>query len=276
MVGLGYTTPYLGLFRDEAERCLAFMPAAQGVIKWPSARPALAALVEEYDLPLPDLSVDRLILVHALEMSDDAPSLLRELWRVLGPGGRLLLVIPNRRGLWARMDTTPFGQGRPYSRSQILHLLRETSFTPRCFASSPSISCRAIVRSVATSPGEERKMRSNGTSGSVVSFFVAAFGRLLSAAYRGLKLEVVDWDDPDARIPMLANETPQDSVINARPRPAICDIVVILWARMGTPLPETIAKPDGERYQSGTEWEYLDAVNWTWEPKPDVQTRRSV
>ena len=98
VVGLGYTTPYLGLFRDEAERCLAFMPAAQGVIKWPSARPALAALVEEYDLPLPDLSVDRLVLVHALEMSDDAPSLLRELWRVLAPGGRLLLVIPNRRG----------------------------------------------------------------------------------------------------------------------------------------------------------------------------------
>ena len=68
VVGLGYTTPYLGLFRDEAERCLAFMPAAQGVIKWPSARPALAALVEEYDLPLPALSVDRIILVHALEV----------------------------------------------------------------------------------------------------------------------------------------------------------------------------------------------------------------
>lgn len=130
VVGLGYATPYLGLFREEAERCLAFMPAGQGVIKWPTARPALAALVEEYDLPLLDLSVDRVILVHALEMSDDAPSLLREIWRVLAPGGRLLLVIPNRRGLWARMDTTPFGYGRPYSRSQILHLLRETSFTP--------------------------------------------------------------------------------------------------------------------------------------------------
>lgn len=86
VVGLGYTTPYLGLFRAEAERCLAFMPAAQGVIKWPSARPALAALVEEYDLPLPDLAVDRMIVVHALEMTDDAPSLLREIWRVLAPG----------------------------------------------------------------------------------------------------------------------------------------------------------------------------------------------
>ena len=39
IAGIGYATPYLGLFREEAERCLAFMPAAQGVVKWPSARP---------------------------------------------------------------------------------------------------------------------------------------------------------------------------------------------------------------------------------------------
>lgn len=94
-------------------------------------------------------------------------------------------------------------------------------------------------------------------------------------SYRHLKLEVIAWDDPAARIPMLANETPQDSVNNARPRPSTCDIVVvILWARMGTPLPETIRKPDGERYLSGTEWEYEDAINSTWEPKPDVLVYR--
>ena len=52
LAGVGYATPYLGLFREEAERCLAFMPAAQGVVKWPSASPTLTALVEELDLPL--------------------------------------------------------------------------------------------------------------------------------------------------------------------------------------------------------------------------------
>ena len=36
VLGIGYATPYLGLFREEAERCLAFMPAGQGVVKWPT------------------------------------------------------------------------------------------------------------------------------------------------------------------------------------------------------------------------------------------------
>ena len=56
VVGVGYPTPYLGLFREEAERCLAFMPAAQGVVKWPTHRPGLAALVDELEMPLPDSS----------------------------------------------------------------------------------------------------------------------------------------------------------------------------------------------------------------------------
>jgi SAM-dependent methyltransferase len=130
VLGIGYATPYLGLFREEAERCLAFMPGTQGVVKWPSMRAGLAALVDEHEMPLPDAAVDRVILVHSLEMSQDAAALLREAWRVLASGGRLLAVVPNRRGVWARMDTTPFGHGRPYSPSQITALLRETWFTP--------------------------------------------------------------------------------------------------------------------------------------------------
>jgi SAM-dependent methyltransferase len=130
VLGVGYATPYLGLFREEAERCLALMPASQGVVRWPSSRPALTALVEEDELPLTDSAVDRVLLMHALEMSSDPAELLREAWRVLAAGGRLLAVVPNRRGVWARMDTTPFGQGRPYSRTQITQLLRDTWFTP--------------------------------------------------------------------------------------------------------------------------------------------------
>src|ERR1700748_2581002 len=130
VLGLGYPTPYLGLFREDGERCIAFMPARQGVLKWPTARPTLASLVDEMALPLPESAVDRILLVHALELSDDPENLLREVWRVLAPSGRMMAVIPNRRGVWTRTDNTPFGHGRPYSRSQITELLRQTWFTP--------------------------------------------------------------------------------------------------------------------------------------------------
>jgi SAM-dependent methyltransferase len=130
VLGIGYPTPYLGLFREEAERCIAFMPAAQGVMKWPTARPTLSTLVDERAMPLPDSAVDRVLMVHAVESSDDPAALLREVWRVLAPGGRIIAIIPNRRGMWVRTDATPFGHGRPYSRDQVTQLLRQTWFTP--------------------------------------------------------------------------------------------------------------------------------------------------
>ncbi|MCK5575352.1 MAG: hypothetical protein KAI28_06030, partial [Sphingomonadales bacterium] len=65
VLGIGYTTPYLGLFRAEAARTVAAMPARQGVLHWPPGEPGLTALVDEGQLPFPDLSMDRLLLVHS-------------------------------------------------------------------------------------------------------------------------------------------------------------------------------------------------------------------
>ncbi|TSJ63892.1 class I SAM-dependent methyltransferase [Starkeya sp. 3C] len=130
LLGIGYATPYLGMFREECERSLAFMPGAQGVTRWPSAAPTLAALVDETELPLRDGMIDRVIAVHLLEMTPDAGEVLREVWRVLAPGGRLLCVVPSRRGIWARTENNPFGHGRPFSRTQITDLLRGALFTP--------------------------------------------------------------------------------------------------------------------------------------------------
>ncbi|MGE5266585.1 MAG: class I SAM-dependent methyltransferase [Deltaproteobacteria bacterium] len=130
VVGLGYGVPYLGSFRQDAARVAALMPETQGALVWPSAGPLLSVLVEDRHLPLPDNSVDRLLLVHSLEAADRPATLLREVWRVLVPEGRLLIVTPNRRSVWARIDATPFGHGRPYSRSQLERLLVESLFTP--------------------------------------------------------------------------------------------------------------------------------------------------
>jgi len=131
VLGLGYATPYLEPFRSEAERVVALMPASQGVLHWPNDDAKnLTSLVDEGDLPLPDVSVDRVLLIHALENTHQLQNLMREAWRVMTGGGRLLVVVPNRRGLWARFERTPFGQGYPYSRSQLSRLLRDSMFTP--------------------------------------------------------------------------------------------------------------------------------------------------
>lgn len=130
IMGVGYATPYLDLFRGEALRVLAFMPAAQGVVNWPASGLSASALVESTMMPLPDSCIDRIIVVHALEIAEHPRELLDEIWRILTPGGRMIAVAPRRAGLWARLDTTPFGYGQPYSRSQLRELMREALFSP--------------------------------------------------------------------------------------------------------------------------------------------------
>lgn len=130
VLGLGFATPYLRMFEGEAERVIAAMPGPQGVVRWPRGLPGRVTLVDEDDLPLPDESVDRLLLLHAVENSENIRALLREVWRVLTPQGRLLAVVPNRRGLWAHIEATPFGQGHPYTPPQLTRLMRDSLFSP--------------------------------------------------------------------------------------------------------------------------------------------------
>jgi SAM-dependent methyltransferase len=124
-LGLGFATPYL----NEGVRNLAFMMARQGVIAWPSQGLLQSALVDELDLPLPDNSIDVALVIHGLEFSESPIEMLQEVWRVLAPQGRLVLVVPNRRGLWAASDASPFGFGQPFSRGQLWTLLKEAQFS---------------------------------------------------------------------------------------------------------------------------------------------------
>ena len=134
VVGIGFANPYLGQFREEAERLVSFMPAAQGCVNWPQGGPNASSLVDEDALPLANATLDRVLLVHALEFSPHPAKLMEEVWRVLAPGGRMIAVVPNRRGLLARLDTTPFGNGRPFSRGQMIRLCRETQFSPTAWS----------------------------------------------------------------------------------------------------------------------------------------------
>lgn len=131
VLGLGFATPYLLPFHTEAERVLAVMPPEQGVMRWPDEGANLVCLAEEFTLPIPDRSIDRLLIVHCLESSAELRLLMRECWRVLADGGRVLVVAANRNSLWARVESSPFAHGRPFSYSQIMTVLRDGMFAPR-------------------------------------------------------------------------------------------------------------------------------------------------
>lgn len=130
VLGLGYATPFLGSIRPAARRVVAAMPAQQGVELWPGDASNLACLSTEDSLPFQNAFFDRILAVHALEESPDPIALLRETWRVLSPTGRVVVVTAARNGLWANAERTPFGHGRPYTRSQLADLLREAELEP--------------------------------------------------------------------------------------------------------------------------------------------------
>jgi SAM-dependent methyltransferase len=128
ILALGYATPLLRPWLAEARAILAMMPENQGAAYWPKEGPNVVCLANLLHLPLEEESVSRIIMLHALENMNDPEAFLREAWRVLKSGGRALIIVPNRRGLWAHADSTPFGTGRPYSARQLKALLREQGF----------------------------------------------------------------------------------------------------------------------------------------------------
>jgi SAM-dependent methyltransferase len=153
VAAVGYGTPYLERFRGGSRRCLALMPAEQGVLIWPAAERCAAALVDAQMLPLPDGSIDRLLVAHALEAADRPDALIEELWRITAPEGRMIAIVPSRRGVWARTDSTPYGQGLPYSKSQLRDLLHRADFSPIFWGEAlyaPPVAQPYMMRSAAT------------------------------------------------------------------------------------------------------------------------------
>src|SRR6185503_11414730 len=130
VLALGYATPFVSTLRPAARRVVAAMPAQQGVEIWPAGEKNLATLVGDDQLPFPNALFDRILLAHAIEEAPDPVALLREVWRVLAPSGRVVVTVAARNGLWANAEKTPFGHGRPYTRGQLAELLREAELEP--------------------------------------------------------------------------------------------------------------------------------------------------
>ncbi len=149
LLGLGYPAPYLRLWRESAERCVALTPAQIGAARWPAGKPGLSCTAEEDTLPFPDLMFDRILLIHGLEAAENARRMLREVWRVLKDDGLLMVVVPNRRSPWAYLEATPFGHGQPYSARQLGGLLAASLFRVERRATAlylPPLDLRVVLR----------------------------------------------------------------------------------------------------------------------------------
>ena len=133
VLGVGYPTPFFENL-GSARRVVAAMPAAQGVEAWPQEGRNLACLADDASLPFTNALFDRILVVHGLEESDDPVALLREVWRVLAPSGRVIIVAASRLGLWSDAEKTPFGHGRPYTRHQLEELVREAELEPAAWS----------------------------------------------------------------------------------------------------------------------------------------------
>lgn len=126
-LGLGYALPFLPLWDGVDAPCISARLDTHVTREAPPwlGRDCIASGLQ---LPFDDLKFDRILLIHALEISEDKNSLLRQVWKILRDDGRLLLVVPNRAGLWAHADNSPFGQGTPFSRRQINRWLADACF----------------------------------------------------------------------------------------------------------------------------------------------------
>ena len=129
-VGFGFACPFLEnkIKNTGNKNFLLLMPSEQGVISWPSKSKSVTALVDEVSWPINTSAADLILISHGLEVSDNQDLLLQEVLRVLKDSGKLVILVPNRTGFWARSDSTPFGYGKPYSISQLTALLRKNQF----------------------------------------------------------------------------------------------------------------------------------------------------
>ena len=129
ILGVGFSSPYIRFYNGNQNNIVSLMPPTP-FIEFSAGNTTNQELISLFhEIPLPDLSIDRIIIVHALEFSESANLMIRELWRILTDNGKIIFIVPNRLGIWCRFDSNPFGFGRPYSPNQLVCLLEDNLFT---------------------------------------------------------------------------------------------------------------------------------------------------
>lgn len=125
---LGFPIPYLKEKWFKTNQFLIFMPASLGGMTWPTPEKSRTAVVNELSLPLPNQSVDLLLVIHSLEFTSNPKAFMKEVDRILKIDGKVLLIVPNKRGVWGHLENTPFGYGQSFSMQQMTRLLSDQNF----------------------------------------------------------------------------------------------------------------------------------------------------
>lgn len=187
VLGLGYTQPVLDAMGDGPHRRISAVPRECGIGEWkPTVRGNAHVSVDELRLPFADGQFERVVVLHGLEECADPRAFLREIWRVASPEGRVVLIAPNRAGIWSRATRTPFGHGRPWSRPQLIELLSNGMFQVTASAHilyMPPINS-ALITSAAESWDTVGRWTLPGFGGVVM---VEAVKRLFARPGSGLK-----------------------------------------------------------------------------------------
>jgi SAM-dependent methyltransferase len=109
-------------------------------------------------LPFPDESFDLVCMLDVLEHLADEGRTLRELGRILRPGGRTIISVPAYRWLWSYWDEA-LGHQRRYTRTHLLRTLGQAGLRVRwaSYTNSFILPAAAAVRGVKSLRGADGK-----------------------------------------------------------------------------------------------------------------------
>lgn len=128
VLGIGFPAPLLALWQDSAKTCIGAVPEDIGATSLTGKRGETLTLAPECRLPFGDGVFDRIFLLHALEEADSPRALMREVWRILAPEGRVTVAATNRKSLWSINEDNAFGHGRPWTRRQLIRFMTDSLF----------------------------------------------------------------------------------------------------------------------------------------------------
>ena len=79
---------------------------------------------------LPDLEYDLIILIHALEYESNPETFLKEVWKLLVDGGKIVIVTPHNWGRFMLPSAHIWRNSKGFNQCFLYQLFKNTLFTP--------------------------------------------------------------------------------------------------------------------------------------------------